>query len=87
VPDPRQPELVDYPLRSLLRRPIVLLLCRLGVRRQIHFVLNTPRVVRYLSRLAHEKLHRLPHGDTVADALAELHAFLNTPIQVRLDTS
>ena len=47
-------------------------LCRLGARRQIHLTLNTPRVASYLSVLADERLHRVPHGDTVGDALSRL---------------
>ena len=47
-------------------------LCRLGARRQIHLTLNSPRVVGYLRRLVRQDLHRLPHGDTVANALARL---------------
>ena len=47
-------------------------LCRLGARRQIHLTLNSPRVVRYLHRLVRQDLHRLPHGDTVANAVARL---------------
>jgi hypothetical protein len=44
--------------------------CRLKARRQIHHLLNTRDVTAYLSRLAQEELHRVPHGDTVADYLA-----------------
>ena len=47
-------------------------LCRLGARRQIHLTLDSPRVVRYLRRLVRQDLHRLPHGDTVGNALAKL---------------
>jgi len=47
-------------------------LCRLGARRQIHHRLNTSNVAAYLSRLAGEELHRVPHGDTVANYLATL---------------
>jgi len=47
-------------------------LCRLGARRQIHLTLNCPHAVQYVRRLAREALHRLPHGDTVADALARM---------------
>lgn len=47
-------------------------LCRLGARRQIHLTLNSPCVVGYLRRLVRQDLHRLPHGDTVANALARL---------------
>ena len=47
-------------------------LCRLEARRQIHLTLNSPRVVGYLRRLVRQNLHRIPHGDTVANALARL---------------
>lgn len=47
-------------------------LCRLGARRQIHHRLNTSNVAAYLSRLAGQALHRVPHGDTVANYLATL---------------
>jgi len=47
-------------------------LCRLKARRQIQHLLNTPDVTAYLGRLARQELHRVPHGDTVADLLAVL---------------
>lgn len=64
--------LVDYKLGSVLWAPILMFLCRLGARRKIQFVLNTPRVARYLSLLAEEHLDRVPHGDTVRDVLKVL---------------
>ena len=72
LPDPRDPVLVDYKLCSLLWAPILMFLCRLGARRKIHFVLNTPRLARYLSLLAEEHLDKVPHGDTVRDGLKVL---------------
>lgn len=46
--------------------------CRLGARRQIHLRLNLPTVAAYLGRLALQALHRVPHGDTVADLVGVL---------------
>lgn len=70
--DLRDPELVDYTLCSVLWTPILMFVCRLGARRKIHHVLNTPRLARYLSLLAQEQLSRVPHGDTVCDVLKGL---------------
>ena len=46
--------------------------CRLQARRQIHHRLNVRTVTAYLSRLACQALHRVPHGDTVAALVGRL---------------
>jgi len=61
---------VIYPLAGLLFVGVLLFLCRLGSRRQIRWLLQTP--------LADQKFRELfgvgsvPHGDTVDDACAKV---------------
>ncbi len=72
IPDPRDREASDYALRTILWTPILMFACRLGSRRQIQHLLNTPRVTAHLRRLAAEELARVPHGDAVANVLVRL---------------
>jgi hypothetical protein len=57
---------------ALVWTVILMFVCRLGARRQIHHRLNVPTVAAYLGRLACQALHRVPHGDTVADLVGVL---------------
>jgi hypothetical protein len=70
--DPRDPVLTDYGVPALVWTAILMFVCRLGARRQIHHRLNLPTVAAYLGRLACQALHRVPHGDTVADLVGVL---------------
>jgi hypothetical protein len=51
---------------------ILMFVCRLGARRQIHHRLNLPTVAAYLGHLACQALHRVPHGDTVGNLVGAL---------------
>jgi hypothetical protein len=57
---------------ALVWTAVLMFVCRLGARRQIHHRLNLPAVAAYLGRLACQALHRVPHGDTVADLVGVL---------------
>jgi len=59
---------------ALVWTAILMFACRLGARRQIHHRLHRPNVAAYLGRLACQALHRVPHGDTVADLVGVLLA-------------
>lgn len=70
VRDPRDQNRITYPLSCLLFTGILMFLCRLGSRRQIHFSLN--------GSVAEEKYRALfsvssiPHGDTLAALFCRL---------------
>jgi len=71
--DPRNAALTDYSTASLLWTGILMFVCRLGARRQIQHVLNTPNAVSYLRELSgQDDLKRVPHGDTLKNLLLEL---------------
>jgi hypothetical protein len=57
---------------ALVWTAILMFVCRLGARRQIHHRLHLPPVAAYLGRLACQALHRVPHGDTVGDLVGVL---------------
>jgi hypothetical protein len=59
-------------MAALVWTAILMFVCRLGARRQIHHRLNLPTVAAYLGRLACQALHRVPHGDTVGDLVGVL---------------
>ena len=70
--DPRDPDLIDYGVPVLVWTAILVFVCRLEARRQIHHRLNVHTVTAYLARLACQALHRVPHGDTVAAVVRRL---------------
>lgn len=64
IRDPRNPKLITYPLRCLLFSGVLLFLCRLGSRRQIHYQLrNQVRSASKFKTLF--KVETAPHGDTL----------------------
>ncbi len=64
VNDPRNPELIDYALESLLFTGILMFLCQLGARRQIKHKLrgNGPSKAKIKGLLG---VAEIPHGDTL----------------------
>lgn len=64
VDDPRRPELIIYPLESLLFAGILMFLCRLGARRQIAHMFrgNGPSAAKFQALFGTETC---PHGDTL----------------------
>jgi len=64
VDDPRRPELIIYPLASLLFAGVLMFLCRLGARRQIApmFRGNGPSAAKFQALFGTETC---PHGDTL----------------------
>jgi hypothetical protein len=71
VTDPRQPELITYPLAALLFAGVLLFVCRLGARRQIGHWLrgNGPSATKF-EALFH--VAACPHGDTLAVTFSRL---------------
>jgi len=64
VADPRQPELITYPLAALLFAGLWLLVCRLGARRQLAqmFRGNGPSATKFAALFG---VVTCPHGDTL----------------------
>jgi hypothetical protein len=71
VSDPRQPQLIIYPLAALLFAGLLMFVCRLGARRQIGLMFrdNAPSANKFeaLFEVAHG-----PHGDTLAATFRRL---------------
>ena len=64
--DPRDPEKIEYPIANVLWTGVLLFLCKLGSRRQVRFLFNTPAFVQNLNGLAHSGNARVCDPDTVA---------------------
>ena len=64
VSDPRQPELITYPLAALLFAGILMFVCRLGARRQIGLMFrgNAPSASKFEALF---EVADCPHGDTL----------------------
>ena len=64
VRDGRHPELIRYPLKSLLSAGVLMFLFRLGARRQINYQLrgNTPSQAKFGAWF---EVEEVPHGDTL----------------------
>jgi hypothetical protein len=64
VRDPRQPELIIYPLAALLFAGLLMFVCRLGARRQIGLMFrdNAPSASKFEALF---EVARCPHGDTL----------------------
>jgi hypothetical protein len=71
VRDPRQPELITYPLAALFFTGILMFVCRLGARRQIRLMFrdNAPSASKFdiLFEVA-----QCPHGDTLDATFSRL---------------
>jgi hypothetical protein len=72
VTDPRQPELITYPLAALLFAGVWLFVCRLGARRQIgqFFRGNGPSATKFEALFG---VATCPHGDTLNVAFSRLN--------------
>ncbi len=64
VSDPRQPELITYPLAALLFAGVLMFVCRLGARRQIGLLFrdNAPSASKFEALF---QVAGCPHGDTL----------------------
>lgn len=63
IQDPRNQQRIIYPLPCLMYTGILMFLCRLGARRQVHLSLNNEEAARkYASLFA---VDAVPHGDTL----------------------
>jgi hypothetical protein len=71
VTDPRQPELITYPLAAVLFAGLWLFVCRLGARRQISqfFRSNGPSATKFEALFG---VATCPHGDTLNVAFSRL---------------
>ena len=71
VTDPRRPDLIIYPLKSLLFTGILMFLCHLGARRQIAHLLrnNGPSAAKFGALFDTDTC---PHGDTLDAAFSRL---------------
>ena len=69
LPDRRDPEACDYSNAALAWTAILMYGARLGSRRQIRHLLQTPGARARLSALCGQELPAVPHGDTVDDYL------------------
>ena len=71
VHDPRQPELITYPLPALFFAGLLMFICRLGARRQIQLLLrnNAPSANKFDALFGVEQC---PHGDTLDAAFSRL---------------
>lgn len=71
VMDPRNAELITYPLAGLLFTGVLMFLCRLGARREINHKLreNGPSEAKFKALFGTEEL---PHGDTLNYAFKQL---------------
>jgi DDE_Tnp_1-associated len=71
VRDPRQPELITYPLAALLFTGILMFVCRLGARRQIRLMFrdNAPSASKFDTLF---EVAQCPHGDTLDAAFSRL---------------
>ena len=64
VTEPRNPELITYPLAELLFTGVLMFLCRLGARREINHKLrgNRPATAKFKALFGTDEI---PHGDTL----------------------
>ena len=71
VSDPRQPELITYPLAALLFAGVLMFVCRLGARRQIGLLFrdNAPSASKFEALF---QVARCPHGDTLDATFSRL---------------
>ncbi len=71
VSDPRQPELITYPLAALLFAGLLMFVCRLGARRQIRLMFrdNAPSASKFEALF---QVAGCPHGDTLDAAFSRL---------------
>lgn len=72
VSDPRQPELITYPLAALLFAGLLMFVCRLGARRQIGLMFrdNAPSASKFEALF---QVADCPHGDTLDAAFSRLN--------------
>jgi hypothetical protein len=71
VTDPRQPELITYPLAALLFTGVLMFVCHLGARRQIGLMFreNAPSASKFDALF---QVARCPHGDTLDATFSRL---------------
>jgi hypothetical protein len=71
ISDPRQPQLIIYPLAALLFAGLLMFVCRLGARRQIGLMFrdNAPSASKFEALF---EVARCPHGDTLAATFRRL---------------
>lgn len=71
IHDPRDPELITYPLAAIGFAGLLMFLCRLGARRQINHLLrgNGPSAAKFQALF---RVKTCPHGDTVNALYARL---------------
>ena len=84
--DPRDPEKLTYPTRSLLWAGVLLFLLKLQARRQLRFACQTPAMCLNVNTLAETTLARVADPDTLAYFLeqmprTELPTFLHHAVQ------
>lgn len=66
IPDPRNPELIEYELETLIWMGILMLMSGRRARKQIGHEMRSPEVVENLKALSRQPdLDKAPHGDTV----------------------
>jgi hypothetical protein len=72
VSDPRQPELITYPLAAVLFTGVLMFVCRLGARRQIGLMFrdNAPSASKFEALF---QVAGCPHGDTLDVTFSRLH--------------
>lgn len=64
--DPRNPNKITYSLPELILTGMLLFLFKLGSRRQIDYLFNTPEFLSHLAHLSGATPDRVPHNDTLA---------------------
>ncbi len=70
--DSRDQTLITYPIENVIWSGIMLELCQLGSRRQLHYRLRTPAAVTHINTLAGTKNETVCHGDTLNRILEKL---------------
>lgn len=63
IQDPRDQQRITYPLPCVVYTGILMFLCHLGARRQVHLLLNNEEAARKYGSLF--KVDSVPHGDTL----------------------
>jgi hypothetical protein len=71
VHDPRRPELITYPMAAVLFTGVLMLVCRLGARRQINLMFrnNAPSASKFEALF---QVAGCPHGDTLDATFSRL---------------
>jgi len=63
IPDPRDPDLITYPVRSLVWSIITMFFFHLPARRRLRYDFNSPHALQNYNLLTHCDLEALPHPD------------------------